>query len=107
MLLAHPPPQSSLRGIVADCTDRTAFGSADRASQHPVSEWVIASRLEGAASRAIMTGPYSKVATVAAGIIIATLVFKDTDFALSICRASFLAMAIELLYFWGQRTIRK
>lgn len=85
----------------------TAFGSANRASRHPGSEWVITSRLEGAASRALVMGPYSKVATVAAGVIIAAFVFKDTDFALALCRASFLATAIELLYFWGQRTIRK
>jgi hypothetical protein len=54
-----------------------------------------------------MTASYLKLATVAAAIIIAMLVFKDTDFALSICMASFSAMVIELIYIWAQRRFWK
>jgi hypothetical protein len=54
-----------------------------------------------------MTASYLKLATVAAAIIIAMLVFKDTDFALAICLASFLATLIELIYMWAQRMLWK
>jgi hypothetical protein len=63
--------------------------------------------LRGRTLRAIMTASYLKLATVAAAIIIAMLVFKDTDFALSICMASFSAMVIELIYIWAQRRFWK
>jgi hypothetical protein len=63
--------------------------------------------LRARTSRAIVMAPYLKVATVAAAIIIAMLVFKDTDFALAICLASFLATLIELIYMWAQRMLWK
>jgi hypothetical protein len=50
---------------------------------------------------------YLKLATVAAAIIIAMRVFKDTDFALTLCLASFSATVIELVYLWAQRIFWK